>query len=68
MSDYVEKVSYILENELRQNTEFVKDWVGYPHSHSTSPKRNTMQLDQLQYPIFYPDVKAYHTNEVKTAV
>ena len=67
MADYVDKVGDILENELRGNSEFVKDWVGYPHSHSTSPKRNTMQLNQLQYPIFYPDGKVYHTNEVKTA-
>ena len=66
MADYTEKVAQILENEMRGNTEIVKDWVSYPHSNSVSPQRDSLQIDDLRSPIWYPERETKQSH-VKTA-
>ena len=37
MAEFTDRVSRVLEDEIRGNQTFIKDWISYPHSHSTSP-------------------------------
>jgi len=62
MAEMTDRIAAVLEDELKANNQFISDWVQYPHSHSVSPQRNTIQLEQLAAPVWYPEqLPASHT-------
>ena len=54
MGDFTDKIALVLEKEFNNQNGFVGDWIKYPHSHSMDA-RNSLQLEQLQHPVYYPD-------------
>ena len=34
MADFTDQIAAVLEREFRGNSEFIGDWLKYPHSHS----------------------------------
>ena len=70
MAEFTDRVSRVLEDEIRGNQQLIKDWVSYPHSHNTSPDgRNQLQIEQLEHPVWYPDnppsTQKYQTAHLK---
>lgn len=55
MAEYNETISAVLDEELKGNTDLIKDWVKYPHRHSQSPKRNQIMLPDLENPVWFPE-------------
>ena len=37
MAEFTDRVGRVLEDEIRGNQTFIKDWISYPHRHSPSP-------------------------------
>ena len=55
MANFTEQVALVLEEEIRVNNKLMQDWIAHPHSQSTSPQRNTLKLNEVTSPVWYPE-------------
>lgn len=55
MADYNDTICQVLDEELKGNTQLIRDWLKYPHSQSQSPGRNQITVAEVDNPVWYPE-------------